>query len=373
MYDPLVVDTFLRVYKDIAPVEEARQHKEGLSAITRQAVEVSESIASANSRLDDISASSEEMLLLYDIARALSDHLDVTDVADVIAKHLRRLVPATTCVFFVYDSDADRLTSAHASGENASHFTDIRIDMGQRLSGWVAANRRTILNSDPMLDLGEVARILRPPLRSCLSTPLVANGALVGVLTVYSTNRDAFTEDHRRIVEVVARQVSHAVRRAIDYKKEHAHQLRDQFTGLPNREHLERFWSSELSSSEGLPCSVVFLELRTVRGTRTTPHNGLLEAAIATRTVLRGADFLFAYDAASLIALLPQTDAETADAIAKRVAVQVGAMPAVGDQSPAWRVGWATSPQDGLELREVVAAAESRLKITSVNNRPSIH
>ena len=29
--------------------------------------------------------------------------------------------------------------------------------MGQRLSGWVAANRQTILNSDPMLDLGEIA------------------------------------------------------------------------------------------------------------------------------------------------------------------------------------------------------------------------
>jgi GAF domain-containing protein len=121
--------------------------------------------------------------------------------------------------------------------------------MGQRLSGWVAANRQTIVNSDPMLDLGEVARALKPPLRSCLSTPLMAANELVGVLTVYSTHREAFTEDHRRLVEVVARQVSQTVKHAVDFSRDNAEKLRDQLTGLPNRQHLERFVASELAAS----------------------------------------------------------------------------------------------------------------------------
>src|SRR5262245_14794765 len=37
MYDPLVVDTFMSVYKDIAPAEEEHEPKNGLSAITRGA------------------------------------------------------------------------------------------------------------------------------------------------------------------------------------------------------------------------------------------------------------------------------------------------------------------------------------------------
>ena len=36
--------------------------------------------------------------------------------------------------------------------------TGMKVSLGQRLSGWVAANRQTISNSDPMLDLGDVAR-----------------------------------------------------------------------------------------------------------------------------------------------------------------------------------------------------------------------
>jgi putative nucleotidyltransferase with HDIG domain len=372
MYDPLVVDTFVRVYRDIAPIEEERPNvTTGLSAITRGTVELTGSLSSATSRFDDISASTEEMLLLYEMAQALSGKLDVADVADLISKHLRRLVPATTCVFFVYNEDTDDLTAAHASGENSSHFADIRIAVGQRLSGWVAANRQTIVNSDPMLDLGEIARVLRPPLRSCLSTPLLKNRDLIGVLTVYSTHREAFTEDHRRIVEVIARQVSRTVERAIEYRREHANELRDQFTGLPNRQHLERFLVSELSAAGGLPCSIVLIETRT-RGGRTSSQMESSRVAAAIRPALRGADLLFVYDTARLVALLTQTDAETAERVSARITSALASMQTTGEAS-IFKTGRATAPVDGISLQELIRAAESRVSPDSSNSRPSIH
>jgi putative nucleotidyltransferase with HDIG domain len=372
MYDPLVVDTFIRVHKDIAPAEDDfASQGAGLSAITRGSSPVGENTAFATSRFEDISASTEEMLLLYEMAQALSGKLDIADVADLISKHLRRLVPATTCVFFVYHSDADELRAAHASGENSSHFAEIRIAMGQRLSGWVAANRQTILNSDPMLDLGEVARALKPALRSCLSTPLVTGTELVGVLTVYSTHREAFTEDHRRIVEVIARQVSHTLRGAKDYRKQQTEQLRDEFTGLPNREHLERFIVSELSMTTGLPCSILLLDLTHGR-TRFSSELGISQVAAAMRSALRGADLLFTYDADQLVALLTQTNAQTADAISRKILTDLG-LRAGEEVSSAVRLGRATAPDDGSKLGDLVRAAETRAVPNAQNNRPSIH
>lgn len=373
MYDPLVVDTFISVYKDIAPPDEdAQAERSGLSAITRGSAPPSDGAAFAASRFDDISASTEEMLLLYEMAQALSGRLDIADVADLISKHLRRLVPATTCVFFVYDSEQDDLRAAHASGENASHFAEIRIAMGQRLSGWVAANRQTILNSDPMLDLGEVARALKPALRSCLSTPLVAGMELVGVLTVYSTHREAFTEDHQRIVEVVARQVSHTLRGAADYKRQHAEQLKDQFTGLPNREHLQRFIVSELSAPTGLPCSIVLLEIIRNRN-RMSSQYGISHVARAMRGALRGADLLFMYDEDRFVALLTQTTAQTADVLARKIATELVSTLAGDDTLPMFRLGIATAPEDGNKLGDLIRAAESRALPNPPNNRPSIH
>jgi putative nucleotidyltransferase with HDIG domain len=370
MYDPLVVDTFVRVYRDIAPTdEETLQRSGGLSAITRGAVETLDSVDSVNSRLEDISASTEEMLLLYEMARGLSG--SISDVTDLISKHLRRLVPATTCVFFVYDPTLDCIRVAHASGENASHFSDIHVAMGQRLSGWVAANRQTILNSDPMLDLGEIARILKPPLRSCLSTPLLNDDQLVGVLTVYSTHRQAFTEDHRRIVEVVARQVSKTIGRDIDDKKGPATQLRDATSGLPNRRHLERFLVSEISSGTGLPCSLVLVETTLKARAAQTSFNATSIAA-TIRPALRGADILFLCDSNRFVALLTQTNADTSASMGRRIASELAGARSAED-TYVFRLGCATAPDDGLSLEELIRTAENRLTLVVVPGRPSVH
>ena len=123
------------------------------------------------------------MLTLFDLAKGLTSEMRLTDIADVIAKHLRRRVPCSACVFYVYDQATDELLAAHAVGDNVGFMAGVRLSLGERLSGWVAANRQTIRNSDAALDLGEAVRSITPRLRSCLSTPLTIDGDLVGVLT----------------------------------------------------------------------------------------------------------------------------------------------------------------------------------------------
>lgn len=212
MYDPLVVDTFIRVHAEIAPKAEpwaATHHalNEIASATHTQAAEA------GASGLDDISASSDEMLTLYELARALSGQASVDDKAGIVGNHLRRLIPFSLCVFYMYEPATDELEAKHAVGEAAPLVKGMKIQLGQRLSGWVAANWQTILNSDAALDLGDTARSANPRLRNCLSTPMRSGDQLIGVLTLYSSASEGFTEDHRRLIEVVARQTAHALKR----------------------------------------------------------------------------------------------------------------------------------------------------------------
>src|SRR5207245_11228340 len=158
-----------------------------------------QSLGAGAARLSEIAASADEMLTLYELARALAGQASIGDTGDIIATHLRRLVPFSLCVFYMYDAARDELEARHAMGDANSVVKGLRIPLGQRLSGWVAANRQSIANSDPTLDLGEVARYVTPRLRSCLSTPLLSENTLVGVLTLYSTTTDGFAEEHRRI------------------------------------------------------------------------------------------------------------------------------------------------------------------------------
>lgn len=82
---------------------------------------------------------------------------------------------------------------------------------GDRLTGWVAANRQVIVNSDAALDLGERAGQVVPSLASCMSVPLLAGDSLVAVLSLYAAGRDVFTDDLSRLVQMIAPHVARAI------------------------------------------------------------------------------------------------------------------------------------------------------------------
>ena len=199
MYDPLIVDTFIRVHREIAP-EPIEAASQGLTLNRIAGPEQGVMASVPPLRLDQIAASADETFALHELARALILPVSAEESAEVITRHLRRLVPSSLWVFFTFDVTNDEIEATYAIGDSASLVRGLRIGLGQRVSGWVAANKHTILNSDPTLDLGDIARVSSPRLRSCLSTPLRVGEDLIGVMTLYSSVQDGFSEDHRRIV-----------------------------------------------------------------------------------------------------------------------------------------------------------------------------
>ena len=386
MYDPLIVDKFLEVHAEIAPRLSdqplPRQRHQRLALIARGAA-TPQTPTSAGG-LDDIAASTEETLVLYDLARSLTGHLDLVDAGNVIAQHIRRLVPASTCVFYLYDAGSDELFVAHAAGDNAAHFSGLRIARGQRLTGWVAANLQTIINSDPVLDLGEVARDMRPRPRSCLSTPLVNDGKLTGVLTLYSPDKDAFSDDHHRIVEVVSKQVSQTILRGIRNHDNRMTTLEEPRLGLPNLQHLRRFIAFELSSTgSGNPLSMIFIDFKQLsavgRGSESDiAHrvaNGVLEAI---KQALRTDDILFRYGRDEFVVLLTDTDLETALTVASRISGSVSDLVlhlSGVEHKRSITIGVATAPADGITVEDLLSSARSRERIMlrRVLPPPSVH
>jgi uncharacterized domain HDIG len=207
MYDPLVVDTFTRIHGQGGLITEELSEKSSFTNLMNSALPSHSAIPDVNP-LEDITASGEEMLILFELGRNLGDASDLSQVGDIVLRHLRRLVPSSLTVLYLHDQEAAELVASYVSDEHSVVFNGLRIPLGQRLTGWVGAHKQSIRNSDPVLDLGDVARSVTPRLRSCLSAPLVIGQSLVGVLSLYSHGQQAFSEDHQRIVEVIARQIS---------------------------------------------------------------------------------------------------------------------------------------------------------------------
>jgi diguanylate cyclase (GGDEF)-like protein/putative nucleotidyltransferase with HDIG domain len=364
MYDPLIVDLFVKIHESITPDPSVNDHlsKRALDNIGT-AGKVS-ALLPTNQVLDEIASSADEMLTLYELARSLTGQVSVTDSGDIIANHLRRLIPSALCVFFLNDTDSNDITARHAVGDGAVLVKGLRIAIGQRLSGWVAANRQTISNSDPALDLGEIARPKTLGLKSCISTPLIAdNDQAVGVLTLYAKDSNAFNDDHRRIIEVVARQIGHTFRRAPEFD---VGQRRDELTGLPNARQLHALVKSSIDDSASANFALLLIEFKDLRLVslehgRSAGDALLRHVVKIAQSSLRFADILFRHTDDEFVAFLNATDGDTARGLGRRIETSIACRPMSLTDGRALRIAVAVSsaccPADGRSLRELLTAA----------------
>lgn len=199
MYDPLVVDTFVRVHTEISPAaikagQEARSMVSARDALFPEEPEP----------MTQIRANAAENVIFTELARGLEESRSHAEALSVIARALGELMPSDVFALFRYEVESDSLSCCAATGPNAPSVCGIRVQLGERVVGWTAANRRTSVNSDATLDLGATASDFSPQLRSTLCSPVIAGDTLLGVVAVYSSAREGFSRDHSRLLENVA-------------------------------------------------------------------------------------------------------------------------------------------------------------------------
>ncbi len=200
-YDAWVVDAFLNILDELDREDQAEQN----------ATETSSTAVRRPSQLDVIAATTAEEREFSELRRELPLATSLGAAAEILFRHLRRVIPAASLALFIHDLQKDELTVAASSGVGSGTIDGLSIPIGERISGWALANRQAVLNSNAALELGPVARTLSTPLRYALAVPVLngTNAAAVGVITAYGS--EPFDNDHRRMVESAATLFSSAV------------------------------------------------------------------------------------------------------------------------------------------------------------------
>ncbi len=377
MYDPWVVDTFLRVHRQIAPdtitTDQERHVLEEIAntaQVSRQRLDFP--------AIDEGSASTDEMSAIFELARALAPVDDIDVAGDIVARHIRRLVPSALFVFYRYDSNHDELVARYAVGQGAEAVNGLRIGLGQRLSGWVAANRQTIFNSDPMLDLGDMARSRSPILRACISTPLVSEHELVGVLSLYSSDVEVFTEAHKRIIETVGRHIAPVFRRAMTSDGD---RRRSSMAISPGLDRIEDSFDHHMLG-RGHRFSLLFVHVHDLSEIHRTRGVAIREdimrhVALQTTRALRLSDALCRCDSDGFIVFLDNSDSDTGNAVARRIYDNCRSNPFLmfGDSSADVKVSVScvSAPRDGGTLHELIDRVRYQREHSATGSERSIH
>jgi putative nucleotidyltransferase with HDIG domain len=199
MYDPRVVDAFVELHaagvNELPPATRA-------PVADPHAAPVVETAAREEAAPRDLAA-------FYTLGRALAGPLRASEIGCAIWSSLSSEVGAAAGVLFLYDENCDGLAPAFRAGAETVNETT-RIALGERLSGWVAATRTSIINSDARLDLDPDVRDAST-LQSALAVPIGPGERAAGVLAFYSDRPSAFTPAHQRMVEAVAALVAERI------------------------------------------------------------------------------------------------------------------------------------------------------------------
>jgi len=193
MYDPWVVDGFVRILDRLEAIDEA----EGRNARTNE-----DGPAFSSPALEVISAATAEEREFAELRRELPKAQGVELAAEVFFRHVRRVVPAAAVALYLPQAGNSDLRPVYCSGSGAGTIESTVIPVGERISGWAFAHRQVVFNSDASLDLGPVARTLPVPLRVALVVPVYEGNASLAVLTLYGS--EDFHKDHRRMLESAA-------------------------------------------------------------------------------------------------------------------------------------------------------------------------
>lgn len=200
-YDPRVVERFLEIVPQLrrqdALAESAtvtpRPGRAGAEAasLPRLIVGPVTSAAAANDTLR-LAGSVASLFAIQQVGvpilTRLTDHVDKADAC-----------------LFAMSPTGDHLIPAAMTAAAEVACRNNQFPIGSGLSGWVAAHRHTIINSDASLDFPDMAE--RLGFQSATSTPVFAFGTVAAVLTVYLPSRAACTDAVVRFIGILAQDV----------------------------------------------------------------------------------------------------------------------------------------------------------------------
>ncbi len=321
---------------------------------------------------ENIALAHKEIYALYEIAQAMGTSLGITDTMALISSKLKKIVPWSGCTLYLMQPDGLTLKCRFVSGSRdraaAEHHARARPGAG-RLGGAQpphAGERRPALTFDALgLDSDH-------GLHSAIVTPLTVNDTFIGCLTLFHTQPNRYTEDHRRLLERVAEQAGPVIHNSIVFEQTQEDSLTDPLTSLPNRRSMFAHLARELVRAERLERELGLIvmdidEFKTINDTygHHVGDRALREVAEALQSALRSYDLCVRYAGDEFIIVLAECSREAVEAKRRELQERVSQIEIEVRAGKTLRLaasaGAAVFPHDGTSYEALLAEADHRM------------
>jgi len=329
-----------------------------------------------NDFLTSIAAARQEAQMLFELSQDLGKSLSLDETLSVLSVRLRKLIPYDSIVCFTVKGN--EVIPAHVSGDNFRLFTSLRVPMGEGLCGWVAQNRKAIVNGNPAVEPGYTGEEGRfTTLRSALALPLEGANGLVGVLALYSVEQDAFSADHLRILQAISSKLALSVENAVKYQQAEDSATTDYLTSLPNARSLFLHLDREIARCSRVKENLAIMVCDINGFKQVNDSFGHLEGdrllrifASNVKNICREYDYVARMGGDEFVIVVPgmtPAAAQEKTALFNSIAVDAG-QEVCGRAQISLSIGIAVFPDDGEDAEQLLAHADHRMYFAKRNH-----
>jgi signal transduction histidine kinase len=174
----------------------------------------------------------EEVSTLYTLAQKMTSSLELPVVLDAIVNILRRVLDCRGCCIFLLDKETRELQIKAAAGIALEGRENVRIHIGEGVSGRVVEQAKPIYIPDARQE--HDFQYFNHEICSLLVVPLITQDRVIGTLSVDDLKMDAFSADVGRLLTIAAAQAAVAIENAqlFERLKERAKKLEEAYTEL---------------------------------------------------------------------------------------------------------------------------------------------
>ena len=337
-FDPLIVELLGRRYKDLERKARSQVAEEQEGVASNLRVERGAAPATGFAQDDStplvapdagftlaIASARREVQLLVEITGDLGNSLSLDETLALLAVRLGKMVPYDAIV--IYIRQEGKLIPQFVQGENHRLFSTLEIPVGQGLSGWVVENNQAIVNGNPAVEPGYLDDPQKiTTLRSAVSVPLPGQTGVIGALSLYRLDPDAFNQDHLRVLRAISPKAGLAIENSLRFRSAKYAAEKDELTGLLNSGALFRLLSTELrdAADRNKPVAIIVLDLDGFKQANDlfghlTGNRVLQEVANGLKDCCRRTDHVARLGGDEFVLVLPDADEACVSAVLERI------------------------------------------------------
>jgi diguanylate cyclase (GGDEF)-like protein len=273
---------------------------------------------------------------LREAGLTLSSKLDFKQISALILDLMKRVIPYDIGAFMTVEGAELKLAAIKRPADALNLIGETYPVGGTRLCNMAIQSRRPLIS--PITNPDDILLPLRldKGIQSFLGVPVVFHDRAIGLIALYNSGAESFSEEDANVAELFASQVAIALDNSRQIELMERQAVTDQLTGLYNRRAFAGVAAKEVGRAwrYGRPLALILFDIDSFKVVNDTHGHSIGDQVLQVMTglvskTIRATDVICRYGGDEFIVLMPEAGRDEALAMAERLREEIMRMTVV--------------------------------------------